>query len=341
MFPETAAIAPRDSVLRTKRAILQALLVCSLCRGALSEERERYVCRNCGGAYPVVNSIPRFLPDLSKAERQVRRSFNLEHSRHMDSRYLHFSERLVQQWLDDIQLPAEYFKGKLVLDAGCGSGRWTYAMALLGATVVAVDLTDSGVEVTHQATARFENVVVLQASVLNLPFRHESFDLVTSWGVLHHTPKTKAAFDRVAPLVKKGGMLYLMIYEKHNPWKFVWTDLIRRVLRLFPEEQRYRLCRLFIIKQPRLHAFLADRIICAAYPASADPLELSTIQLGLYDAYAPIFNHLHTRQEVLSWFEEHKFTQMTLTKPVRFTEKQDVLRNGECGGSVNIRGVRT
>jgi SAM-dependent methyltransferase len=214
-------------------------------------------------------------------------------------------------------------------------------MASLGATVVALDLTDAGVEVTHQATAQLENVVVLQASVFNLPFRSESFDLVVSWGVLHHTPNTKAAFDRIAPLVKRDGILYVMVYEKHNPWKFVWTDLIRRVLRLFPEEQRYRLCKLFIVKQPRLHAWLANWIICASYPASADPLDLSTLQLGLYDAYAPVFNHLHSRQEVLSWFEEHKFTQLTLTKPVRFTEEKDVLWNGECGGSVNLRGVRT
>lgn len=324
-----------------KRAILAGLLICPLCQGEMKEREELYECLSCSKSYPVRGGIPRFLPDLSSGEQQVKRSFNLEHSRYLDSRYLHFDERLVQQWLDDIQLPREFFKGKLVLDAGCGSGRWTYAMAQLGATVVAIDLTDAGVEITHRATAHLENVTALQASVFHLPFRRESFDLVVSWGVLHHTPNTKTAFDRVAPLVKRGGTLYVMVYEKHNPWKFMWTDLIRRLLRLFSEEQRYRLCKLFIIKPPRLHAFLANRIICAGYPVSADPLELSTIQLGLYDAYAPTFNHLHTRQEVLAWFAEHKFTQMTLTKPIRFTEKEDVLRNGECGGSVNIRGVRT
>jgi len=307
----------------------------------MQEREELYECLSCNKSYPVQGGIPRFLPDLSGGERQVKSSFDLEHSRYLDSHYLHFTPKLVQQWLEEIQLPADWFKGKLVLDAGCGSGRWTHAMAQLGATVVAIDLTDAGVEITHRATAQLENVAVLQASVFHLPFRPESFDLVVSWGVLHHTPDTKAAFDRIAPLVKRGGTLYVMVYEKHNPWKFMWTDLIRRLLRLFPEEQRYHLCKWFIIKPPRLHAFLANRIICAGYPVSADPLELSTIQLGLYDAYAPTFNHLHTRQEVLTWFEEHKFTQMMLTNPVRFTEKEDVLRNGECGGSVNIRGVRT
>ena len=132
-----------------------------------------------------------------------------------------------------------------------------------------------------------------------------------------------------------------MIYEKHNPWKFVWTDGIRRVLRLFPEAKRYRICRLFIIKNRWLFSFLKHRIICTFYPRNADSLDISTIQLGLYDAYSPIFNHLHTREEVASWFRDHHFAEMTLTKPVRFTEKKDVLHYGECGGSVNMRGIRT
>ena len=130
-----------------KRTILSDLLVCPLCRGILKEGQEEYECVDCHKTYPVTNDIPRFLPDLSDKEQQVKRSFNLEHLRYTDSHHLHFTHRLVQQWLDEIQLPPEYFKGKLVLDAGCGSGRWTYAMASLGATVVAVDLTDAGVEI--------------------------------------------------------------------------------------------------------------------------------------------------------------------------------------------------
>jgi 2-polyprenyl-3-methyl-5-hydroxy-6-metoxy-1,4-benzoquinol methylase len=278
--------------------------------------------------------------ELSGGERQVQRSFNLEHARHSDSRYLHFTPGLAQQWLNDIKLPAEWFKGKTILDAGCGSGRWTYAMASLGARVVAADLTEAGTKVTQQATAGFENVAVLQANVFNLPFKPESFDMVVSWGVLHHTPSSKAAFDRLAPLVKRGGILYVMVYEKHNPLKFFLTDLIRRVLRRLPEDRRYRACRWLIIRNRLLHSLLANRIICALEPSSRDPLEISTLQLGLYDAYAPMFNHLHSRREVEAWFREHGFDQICLTRPVRFSSRKDIRLYGECGGSINMRGVR-
>ncbi|TLY28382.1 MAG: methyltransferase domain-containing protein [Nitrospirae bacterium] len=323
-----------------KRAILSDLLVCPLCRGILKEGQEEYECLDCHKTYPVTNDIPRFLPDLSDKEQQVKRSFNLEHLRYTDSRHLHFTPRLVQQWLDEIQLPPEYFKGKLVLDAGCGSGRWTYAMASLGATVVAVDLTEAGAEITHQATAHMDNVAVLQASLFQLPFNPESFDLVVSWGVLHHTPDTKKAFARIAPLVKPGGQLYVMVYEKQNIVKAFCTGLIRLLLQRFPEEQRYRLCRRLIFKNRRLSWVLKHLFICAYYSPGADALEVSTIQLGLYDAYSPRYNHLHSSQEVFAWFGEQRFDQLMLTSPIRYTDWLKVWLAGECGGSIKVRGRR-
>jgi SAM-dependent methyltransferase len=328
-------------VTNQKRALLAQILVCPSCSGVLGDESERYVCRNCRKEFPVKGGIPRFLPALSQDEQQVKRGFNVAYEHYRDSRYLHFTPALIDQWLQDVKLPKEFFKDKLVLDAGCGSGRWTYAMASLGARVIAVDLTDSGVAAAHAATASMDNVAVVQASLYQLPFKPESFDFVVSWGVMHHTPNTKAAFDRVAPMTKRGGMFYAMVYERHNPWKFMWTDMIRRWLHRFPEPQRYDLCRRLIIKNRFLYSLLSHHIICAPYPQSGDPLEVSTIQYGLYDAYTPMYNYLHTREEVAAWFKEHQFDQLELTKPVRFTKTKDVYRQGECGGSINMRGVKT
>jgi len=312
-----------------KRAILDRLLACPACRGELKGEGERYACMGCHRIFPVVSGIPRFLSDLSSEEQQVGQSFNFEHTKYLDSRYLHFTPQLIQQWLDDIKLPADYFKGKLVLDAGCGSGRWTWAMASLGATVVAVDLTDAGVEITHQATAQLDNAVVLQASVFGLPFRPESFDLVVSWGVLHHTPDTHAAFERIAPMVKRGGQLYVMVYQRQNPMKGVVTNLLRRWLRRLPEAERYEACRRLIIHNRWTYRLMTRLVICTPYPESGDPLDLSTLQFGLYDAYSPVFNHLHRREEVEGWFRACQFDQLMLTV------------NGERNVSINMRGVRT
>lgn len=329
------------SVAARPKAFLDGLVACPLCRGPLTHEEDRYACLSCVKSYPVQNGIPRFLGDLSRDAQQIRRSFHLEHTKYLESRHVHFGPQLVAQWLEDVQLPPEYFKGKVVLDAGCGSGRWTFALASLGASVVAVDFTDSGVEVTHQATDGMGNVAVLQADILRLPFKPDSFDFVVSWGVLHHTPETKAAFARLAPLVKRGGELFVMIYERRNPPKNFVTNLVRWLLRRFPEEQRYRLCRYFIIRNPLLYQALRPFILCMKPPKSAAPLELSTMQFGLFDWYSPKFNHLHTREEVRSWFREFRFDRVTLTRPIRYTRRWEAFRYGECGGEIHMRGARS
>jgi len=118
------------------------------------------------------------------------------------------------------------------------------------------------------------------------------------------------------------------------------TGLIRMLLQRFPEEQRYRLCRRLIFKNRRLAWVLKHLFICAYDPPGADALEVSTIQLGLYDAYSPRYNHLHTRQEVFAWFGEHQFDQVMLTSPIRYTDWLKVRLAGECGGSIRVRGRR-
>jgi 2-polyprenyl-3-methyl-5-hydroxy-6-metoxy-1,4-benzoquinol methylase len=332
--------AMTETGMARKAEILSDLIACPHCHGDLKKTSTDYTCLRCQQRYPVVDEIPRFLPALSEDEQQVKRSFHLEQGRYLDSRHLHFRPELVEQWLQDVKLPAQFFKGKVVLDAGCGSGRWTYAMAQLGATVVAVDFTDSGVQVTHQATRDMDHVAVLQGSIFSLPFKPERFDVIVSWGVLHHTPDTKAAFDRLVPFVKKGGQLYVMVYEKHNALKFFITDLLRRFLRLFGEADRYRICKAFVIQNRLLFRLLKNYVICSLRTRADDLLEISSLQLGLYDAYSPKFNHLHTRDEVSGWFREHGFEDIQLTKPVKYTSRRDVRLQGECGGSVNIRGIR-
>lgn len=280
------------------------------------------------------------LPDLSGAEEQVRGAFEFEHRRYRAARYLRISPELINAWLADVQLPREYFQGRTVLDVGCGSGRWTYAMASLGARVVSVDFTDAAVEVTREVTQGLENVDVIQASLFHLPFRAEQFDFVVSWGVLHHTFDTAAAFRAIAPLVLPGGMLYVMVYERRSPLKVVGTELLRMVLRRLSPEARYRACGRLVIKNRLLFQLLRGFVECIPVRKLSEALDAETTQFGLYDWYSPRYNHLHSVEEVRGWFREAGFEDLRLASPVKYTRPLDVLRFGECGGSVRLRGLR-
>jgi 2-polyprenyl-3-methyl-5-hydroxy-6-metoxy-1,4-benzoquinol methylase len=195
-----------------------------------------YICSACAHRYPVLGGIPRFVEALPRDLTQVQQAFDFEHRRYQESWYTRFGPQLLEQFLDDCQLPAGFFRGLSVLDAGCGSGRWTYALAELGADVTAFDLTTGGVEVTYAQLGTRTNVTVCQADIFSLPFPSQSFDFVMSWGVLHHTPDTRVAFDHLVPLVNPGGTLYVMVYERHRPLMFFGTNVLRWFMRRLPEE---------------------------------------------------------------------------------------------------------
>lgn len=279
-------------------------------------------------------------PALSPGEQQVRGAFEFEHRRYRHARYLRISPALVEDWLADVQLPRDHFRGLRVLDIGCGTGRWSYALAALGARVVAVDVSDAAVEVTREVTQGVGDVQVLQASLFRLPFAAQEFDFVVCWGVLHHTPDTRTAFQAIAPIVRPGGMLYVMVYERRNPVKVIGTELLRIAMRRLSPEARYRLCGKLVIHNPLLFYLLRGLITCVPAQDLSESLDAQTAQFGLYDWYSPRYNHLHTVEEIRRWFLEAGYEAVCLTSPIKYTRPLDVLRFGSCGGTIKLRGTK-
>ena len=108
--------------------------------------------------------------------------------------------------------PIDWFRGKDVLDAGCGNGRWSWALGTAGATVTAVDQSEAGVAAATGTCAGFPGFRAVQHDLLKPLDLAQEFDLVWSFGVLHHTGDTRTALANVAACVKPGGYLYLMLY---------------------------------------------------------------------------------------------------------------------------------
>ena len=104
-----------------------------------------------------------------------------------------------------------------VLEIGVGLGADHQRFADAGARLTGVDLTERAVAHTGQRLAAFGLHSHLQtADAENLPFDAESFDIVYSWGVLHHSPNTAKAVDEVWRVLKPGGSARVMIYHTHS-----------------------------------------------------------------------------------------------------------------------------
>ena len=107
----------------------------------------------------------------------------------------------------------EWLQGKTCLDAGCGSGRYSVALALHGAReITAVDVSSSGLETAKENAKEFDQIQFQQASVLDLPFPNESFDLVWCAGVLHHTNDFDKGLTELTRVLKPNGKLFLLVY---------------------------------------------------------------------------------------------------------------------------------
>src|SRR5207245_7695061 len=101
-------------------------------------------------------------------------------------------------------LTPEQVKGRLILDAGIGAGRFTDILLKWVALVVGIDLSYA-VEAAYQNFGHLPGVLICQADIKRLPFRELTFDYIISIGVLHHTPDTKRYFTYLPRLLKPGG----------------------------------------------------------------------------------------------------------------------------------------
>jgi ubiquinone/menaquinone biosynthesis C-methylase UbiE len=109
------------------------------------------------------------------------------------------------------------YTSKKVLEIGVGLGADHQKFAETGAILDGIDLTQRAIDHTQHRLKLLGLTSTLQvADAENLPFGDGAFDLVYSWGVLHHTPDTGKAIDEVLRVLKPGGVAKLMIYHKYS-----------------------------------------------------------------------------------------------------------------------------
>lgn len=225
---------------------LMAYITCPGCGGELSIEVFQQddaeiiegclTCQNCNNLYPIIECLPRLLsPDLLPklvsgygsflkkhnllspeatdmetydTDEKIAKGFEFEWQKH--SRILPEHEKEFRHVLKGV-LPIGEFEDQVVLDAGCGQGRFSYFAHKYGATtVVAFDLGEQTLLAQKNLKGK-ENVHIVQASIYNPPFK-AVFDIIFSIGVIHHLPKPEKGFRKLFTLVKEGGKLFIWVY---------------------------------------------------------------------------------------------------------------------------------
>jgi SAM-dependent methyltransferase len=194
-------------------------------------------------------------------------------------------------------LPRDWFRGKRVLDAGCGQGRWTYGLAKLDVGhLLSVDVSPAALDRTSTVAREFgDRVEVLRKNLLEDLELAADFDLVWCFGVLHHTGDTYRGFQNVARRVKPGGFLFLMIYaeplaDKPHAYRYYHEMFdMRSRLRNLPFEE----------KVARLEQKYGKELLH-----------------GYFDAISPEINDLYRWDELVSWVLAAGFEDVARTADI-------------------------
>jgi len=255
-------------------------------------------------------------------ESKTAESFGFEWGSHLegkiekDSSFGYTVESEVKRFLTSCHIKEEDLSDLSILDAGCGSARMTVGLAKMGAKhIIGIDINPA-IFAANKIAQSLPNLMLVQNSVLSPKLKRESFDVIWSNGVLHHTPNPKAGFDALAKLVKPGGSLYIWLYGTH------WSPLVdvRKIL-LFLGMRKWS--NKTIMSISRFFAFWAlfpvwGLKILARFVPEVDKHPISrnviarwgsygALKMIWFDLLSPKYRYQYSRDTLRQWFIEAGF----------------------------------
>lgn len=273
-----------------------------------------------GNSYIIADFIPRFVPQDNDA-----RNFGLEWTIHSRTQYDANSGFALSQ--DRFEKETQWERdlaGKLVLEVGSGSGRFTTHALETGATVVSFDYSKA-VEANYRSNGGHSNLLLVQASVYEMPFRLDFFDRAFCFGVLQHTPDPRQAFVSLLQHVKPGGRIAADIYVKDvRNWLLNTKYWVRPFVDRSNPEALYGTLKRYVDfmwplarvlrKVPRFGTMLNWKLLIADYSTVLSHADDATLRewayLDTFDMLSPLFDKPETLQGFRRWFREAGLEQI-------------------------------
>lgn len=262
-------------------------------------------CTGCDTAYPIVRGVPRFVGGDGYVG-----TFSYEWNKWSRVQFDPANGRRESEetFTEKTGFTPDDLRGKLVLDVGCGAGRFLEVASSWGARAIGIDFSFA-VEASQANLGERPNVDVIQADVFHLPFRDAVFDAIFSLGVLHHTRDTREAFLSLPRHLKEGGEIAVWLYYYTDQLYNRATDFWRRLLRPLPNAAIYAwswlVCVLFseLYRLPfmgRQPWYNLRRVL----PVNTHP-DWHWRVLDTFDWYSPVFQDKDCSPErVVSWCRE-------------------------------------
>jgi SAM-dependent methyltransferase len=186
-----------------------------------------------------------------------------------------------------------------VIDLGCGGG-FTAALWMdgwAGGLWLGADISEA-IDVAKERLGDFPGTAFIQADILDLPIKPDSFDVVFSEGVLHHTPSTRRALEAATRILQPGGEILFYVYRTKSPIREFTDDFVRKQVSSMSEEEAWSSLR----PLTALGRALAE---ANATITLHEPIDLLKIPAGQHDVQRLIYWHFAK----LFWNENYSFEE--------------------------------
>lgn len=266
------------------------------------------VCTGCQRAWPIIRGVPTFTPpddagDVSQTTGGFARNwneFNAEILSHSD-----LNRQLFQDWV--WPLNPSWLRGRRVLEAGCGMGRWLRVAAQEQPELV-IGFDYSAIAYTAAENTRdLENVHVVRADIFHLPFKTR-FHVQHSIGVVHHTPDPAGAFHALCSTLADDGVISCWVYgAENNEWITRFVDPFRKQVSSRLPHRVLQALSFALAVELRLAAKAYAAVgspASFAYGAYLDHLRrypFKYMEHIVYDHLVPQIAHYIPRDEMLRW----------------------------------------
>ena len=258
-------------------------------------------CPKCAATYPILRGIPRFIDDI-KTDADLR-SVYADSFGHQWTTYNWLRSEDEFEFHQITDLSNEFLNGKIVLDAGCGGGRFARLVAPHAKEFFGLDFSIA-VDKAYELCKDNKNAHFIQCDVNRQPFKKGVFDFVYSHGVLNHTPNTKKSFDNLPTLVKPGGTFYVAVFRKTFAPLRILDVTLRTLLNRLPIPVLDKVCGAMSYLKPLPAPMFWRTFFWYSLQHTHEVRKCCN-----YDWYGPRYHHEHSVEEVMGWFKDAGFEQ--------------------------------
>tara|TARA_Y100000590_G_scaffold279012_1_gene313290 strand:+ start:789 stop:1784 length:996 start_codon:yes stop_codon:yes gene_type:complete len=286
---------------------------------------------NKNSEYPIVDGIPKFVKeDSNDPQYDIEKCFSYQWTKSDFGQPEKFSEEDVKndviETMDLTEEDLSLFDGKIVLDVGVGSGASSRLWAPRAKEFHGVDIGNGIYRAKNTLANSIKDPIFSHSDLHHLPYPNESFDVIVSNGVLHHTPSTKNALKSVYPKLKKGGLIIFYIYKVKTPLREFSDDYIRNLISDMPPDEAFESTKSLTKLAESLH----NQKINITIPEDVPLLGLKKGEYDLqrfiyqnifklfwkesmgfyesnmenFDWYYPKYSWRHTEKEIRDWCSE-------------------------------------